>query len=149
MKMLKITAILLFSASALISVNARAIDTSGAAQLEASPPSAEGALTADQIPPITQKPATTINNNPQGGAQPATGIMTPTGGNAQGTPAAPTSLPMNPVRASPTTGNATNPAPAGKATNPATTGNPSNPAATTGNAQPPAPAAVNPNLPRQ
>jgi hypothetical protein len=130
MKMRKITAILFVSALAMASINARATDTSGAAQLETNPPSTEGALTADQIPPITQKPASNINNNPQGGTQPTTGVMTPTGGNSTGVPAAPTNQPMNAVPASPNTGNASNPT-------------------TTGNALPPTPAAVNPNLPRQ
>jgi hypothetical protein len=81
-------------------MNATALDTSGVAQLDTTPPPAEGAISPDQTPPISNaKPAAprpTMNNNPQGGGTPQTGVMTPTGGNPITPPNVSANMPEGP-----------------------------------------------------
>lgn len=57
MKSIKITLSSLLCLGACMSVNAFAVDTSGAAQLDTNIPQQEGALPSDQTPPISSKPA--------------------------------------------------------------------------------------------
>jgi hypothetical protein len=114
MKSFKKIIFLAMCVSGFMSVNALA-DTSGAAQLDTTPPTAEGPMTTEQTPAIIAKTYNNTNNNPQGNATPPkTSVMSPTGGNAANAPMAPSgqsipgsAAPNNaPVPASPTNPNA-------------------------------------------
>jgi hypothetical protein len=90
------------------SVNAIA-DTSGAAQLETTPPSAEGPMTTEQTPAIIAKTYNNSNNNPQGNATPPKSAMSPTNGNPANPPIGSSGAPLPssaPVPSSPTNPNA-------------------------------------------
>jgi hypothetical protein len=85
-------------------------DTSGTAQLETTPPTAEGPMTTEQTPAIIAKTYNNSNNNPQGNSTaPKTSPMAPTQGNAANAPVGPAGQPIQssaPVPASPTNPNA-------------------------------------------
>jgi hypothetical protein len=89
MKLYKKMAVLLLCVGGIFAVNVEALDTSGVAQLETTPPSAEGALPTEQTPPILTK----TNNNPQGGAAPQARTTAPT--NSGTAPQAGTTAPTN------------------------------------------------------
>ncbi len=85
-------------------------DTSGTAQLETTPPAAEGPMTTEQTPAIIAKTYNNSNNNPQGNSvPPKTGAMSPTNGNPANPPIGSSGAPIPssaPVPASPTNPNA-------------------------------------------